>query len=407
MDIILKSEKLSVGYGGQSLIDSIDISVRRGEILVLIGPNGAGKSTILKTLSKQIESVAGSVYLDDRDMRVLKESDISKQMSLLMTKHPSPEYMSVEEMVSTGRYPYTGRFGVLSDEDKKVVGDTIKITDIEEIRDNDFNRISDGQRQRVMLARALCQEPEVLIMDEPTSFLDIHHKIKLLSILKRMVREKNIAVIMSLHELDLAIKCADKVICVANGQIDRYGTVDEIFGNQRNDRYDIIDEIFGNEITDKNGTANESIVDGENCLYNNYIEQLYGVESGTFINEYGSVELEKIVGQPEVFVIGGGGSAIPLYRRLQREGIPFAAGVIHRNDLEYPVAKALASVVIEQGSFDKIDDETIKRAKDIISACSKVYCTVEKWGEMNMKNKELVEFAGEKMQTEKLGLQER
>ncbi|MCR5837721.1 MAG: ABC transporter ATP-binding protein [Lachnospiraceae bacterium] len=392
MDIILKSEKLSVGYGGQSLIDSIDISVRRGEILVLIGPNGAGKSTILKTLSKQIESVAGSVYLDDRDMRVLKESDISKQMSLLMTKHPSPEYMSVEEMVATGRYPYTGRFGVLSDEDKKVVADTIRITDIEEIRDNDFNRISDGQRQRVMLARALCQEPEVLIMDEPTSFLDIHHKIKLLSILKRMVREKNIAVIMSLHELDLAIKCADKVICVANGQIDRYGTVDEIFGNER---------------TDKNGTGDESIVDGENCLYNNYIEQLYGVESGTFINEYGSVELEKIVGQPEVFVIGGGGSAIPLYRRLQREGIPFAAGVIHKNDLEYPVAKALASVVIEQGSFDRIEDENIKRAKDIISACSKVYCTVEKWGEMNMKNKELAEFAGEKMQTEKLGLQER
>ena len=249
---------------------------------------------------------------------------------------------------------------MLGDEDKKKVEEVIKITDIEDIRSRDFNRISDGQRQRVMLARALCQEPEILIMDEPTSYLDIHHKIELLSILKKMVREKNIAVIMSLHELDLAEKCADKVVCVTNGCIDKYGDVEEVFHGK--DRY---------------------------------IEKLYDVKRGTFVSEFGSVELEKNEGKAKVFVIGGGGNGILVYRRLQREGIPFAAGVIHKNDVEYPVACALATEIITQNSFEEIEEDKIERAKCVIDKCDSVICAVESWGRGNIKNKELLEYAKE------------
>ncbi|MBE5958628.1 MAG: ABC transporter ATP-binding protein [Lachnospiraceae bacterium] len=362
MSEIINTKELSVGYNKSALIDNIEISVKQGEILVLIGPNGAGKSTILKTLSKQLEQICGTVFLKGEDMTKLSDSYISKEMALVMTSHPSPEYMTVEEMVQTGRYPYTGRFGFLSEEDRKIVEKTILTTGIEKIRDKDFNRISDGQRQKVMLARALCQEPEILIMDEPTSYLDIHHKIELLSILKKLVRERNIAVIMSLHELDFAQKCADNVLCIAEGAIDRYGSVEEIFHEEEG-----------------------------------YIERLYGVKRGTYISEYGSVEMEKIEGNPKVFVIGGGGKGIPVYRKLQREGIPFAAGVLHENDVEYPVARALATEVVVEKSFEQISDEKIQRAKAIIDKCEKVLCTVDTWGMMNEKNRELKSYAKEKL----------
>ena len=187
------------------------------------------KSTILKTITSQLRAISGVVVLDDKELNSMSEKDIAKKMSILMTKHPKTELMSVRDMVSTGRYPYTGRLGILSDNDKRIVSEIIDKVNLHDIKDKDFERISDGQRQRVMLARAICQEPEILIMDEPTSFLDIHHKLELLSILKKMVREKNMAVILSLHELDLAQKCADNLLCIDGGRIDRYGSAEEIF----------------------------------------------------------------------------------------------------------------------------------------------------------------------------------
>ncbi len=357
---IIKTKDLAVGYDNKVLIPDINFEVKKSEILVLIGPNGSGKSTILKTITKQLSDLGGVVYLRDNELKKLSEKDVSKEMSLLLTKQPNPDYMSVEEMVSTGRYPYTGRFGVLSENDKKIVGEYIKAVDLEDIKDKDFNLISDGQRQRVMLARALCQEPEILIMDEPTSYLDIHYKIELISILKKMVREKNIAVVMSLHELDLAGRCADKLLCISNGHIDRYGNSDEIF------------------------------------LDDGYIEELYGVEKGSYIKEYGSIELEKITGNPKTFVISGGGRGIHIYRKLQKSGIPFVAGIIYENDIEYPIANALATKVIRENSFEEIKDENISAAKKYIDLCDNVICTLNKFGAMNLKLKELVSYAKEK-----------
>ena len=150
-------------------------------------------------------------------------------MAILLTGRLDPELMTCRDMVSTGRYPYTGRLGLLSEEDKRIVQEALEQVDGTEIADRPFSDISDGQRQRILLARALCQQPEIIILDEPTSFLDIRYKLELLSILKRMVREKNLAVIMSLHELDLAERVSDMVVCVSGDRIDRVGPPSEIF----------------------------------------------------------------------------------------------------------------------------------------------------------------------------------
>lgn len=137
--------------------------------------------------------------------------------------------MTCKEVVATGRYPYTGKFGVLSKEDWKIVDEAVRLVHIEDLAERDFTKTSDGQKQRVMLARALCQQPDILVLDEPTSFLDIRYKLEFLSIIQEMARNDRLTVILSLHELDLAERISDKVLCVRGDRIDRFGTPEEIF----------------------------------------------------------------------------------------------------------------------------------------------------------------------------------
>ena len=186
-DPYLYTDKMSVGYGGKALIENISLHICRGEILTLIGPNGSGKSTILKSIIRQLKLIRGAVYLDRTDLTRMTDGDVAKRMSVLMTERIHPELMTCEDVVSTGRYPYTGQLGILTKQDREKVREAMELVHAEDLASCDFSQISDGQRQRILLARALCQEPEVIVLDEPTSFLDIRHKLELLSILKDMV----------------------------------------------------------------------------------------------------------------------------------------------------------------------------------------------------------------------------
>jgi len=229
MNDYLRTDALSVGYDGKALIRDVALSVQRGKIVTLIGPNGSGKSTILKTIISQLPAISGSVVLDGRDLRSRSQSEIARRMAIVMTARMDPELMTCRDVVSSGRYPYTGRLGVLRAQDKQIVEESLRQTDSLDFADKPFHAVSDGQRQRILLARALCQQPELIVLDEPTSFLDIRYKLELLSILKRMVREKGLAVLMSLHELDLAARVSDTVVCVAGDRIDRVGPPEDIF----------------------------------------------------------------------------------------------------------------------------------------------------------------------------------
>lgn len=231
MSGFLETEKLSVGYDGKPLIRDVCLQVQRGKIVTLIGPNGSGKSTILKTIVGQLSKVSGTVLLEGTPMERCGQKEIAKRMAILMTERIHPELMTCYDVVSTGRYPYTGALGLLGKEDKRVVEESLELVHGRDMADRPFDAISDGQRQRILLARALCQTPEIIVLDEPTSYLDIRYKLELLTILKTMVREKNLAVLMSLHELDLAQRVSDTVVCVSGDRIDRMGPPEEIFSN--------------------------------------------------------------------------------------------------------------------------------------------------------------------------------
>ena len=195
------------------------------------------------------------------------------------------------------------------------------------------------------------------MLDEPTAFLDIRHKLELLYLLKNMVREKHVAVLMSLHELDLAQKISDHIICVkGDNSIGYFGTPEEVFSGD-------------------------------------HIKELFQIEKGTYLSDYGSVELEAVKGEPKVFVIGGNGTGIQIYRKLQKQGIPFVAGILWENDREYPVAEALASQVIGEKAFEPVSEETFKRAVEVLKSCEKVICCLENFGTYQESCRQLWETA--------------
>lgn len=209
-----ETHALAVGYSAPLLRD-IALQAERGSILALIGPNGAGKSTLLKTLSAQLKPQGGAVLLDGQDLSAYTPGARARKLALMLPHTARTELTTCFEVAAAGRYPYTGRLGVLSAADREQVWQALRLVQADMLADRDFSCISDGQRQRVLLARAVCQQPEILLLDEPTSFLDVKGKAELLTILRTLAREKQVAVIVTLHELALARKLADAVVCVS------------------------------------------------------------------------------------------------------------------------------------------------------------------------------------------------
>lgn len=356
--VCLQVEKLTVGYHGIPLIRDISFSLKKGEILTIIGPNGAGKSTVLRSIAGQLPPLGGTVLLSGEEFLTLRSAERAKRVAFVFTDRVKSEYLTCEEVVASGRYPYTGSFGVLSAHDREVIEEGMELLKVKELRDKEFEKLSDGQRQRVMLARAFCQEPEVLLLDEPTSFLDIRYKLEFLSLLQEMKRKKELTVILSLHELDLADRISDQLLCLKGEYVDHFGTPENTFSGE-------------------------------------YLRQLFDIETGWFDDAGGAAELKRPGGTPEIFVIAGAGSGRDVYRRLQREGRAFVTGILPVSDLDYPIAKALAAEVIEAPAYEPVTEEQMKCAFSRMDACREVICARSSFGSLEHRNRRLYDYAVE------------
>ncbi len=355
-DFYFRTEGLTVGYDGKPLIRDIEIHLNRGEILTLIGPNGSGKSTILKSITRALRPIGGVVYLGGSPVEGMSGRDLSRQVAVVLTGKPKTELMTCYDVVATGRYPYTGSLGILSREDHVQVQEAMELVNAWDLREQDFTRISDGQRQRILLARAICHQPQIIVLDEPTSFLDIRYQLDLLGILRGMTETRGMAVILSLHELDMAQKLSDAVMCVKGEYITHYGPPQEIF--QRS-----------------------------------LIRELYSLEKGSYNPLFGSLELARPEGTPQLFVIAGGGTGVAEYRKLQKKGLPFLTGVLHENDIDYQLASDLAAEVVSTPPFEPISDAALARALALLKTCQTlIHCPLG-YGTMNAANRQLLEAA--------------
>ena len=358
MEYYFKTNDLAVGYDGNILIHDINVNLEKGKILTLIGPNGAGKSTILKSITRQLETIRGTVYINAQELTTWAPKEMAKQVAVVLTDRIRPELMTCAEVVAMGRYPYTNLFGKLTQKDTEAVQEALERVHALDLAEQDFATLSDGQRQRIMLARAICQEPEIIVLDEPTAYLDIRHKIELLDILREMAQKKNITVIMSLHEIDLAMKISDYLLCVKGDTIEAFGPPDAI-------------------------------------LENHTIEHLYDLHNGSYNLLFGSVELTKPEGIPRVFVVAGGGYGISCYRALQKQEIPFATGILFENDVDCQVAKELSNHVVVAPAFESMTDAQFEEASDLLLQCEAVIDAGTPAGTFNQLNFKLLRLAEE------------
>ncbi len=357
MERYVTIDKLAVGYDGHVLLRDICLSLEKGKILTLIGPNGAGKSTILKTLIRQLAAIRGKVTIGGRTLEDWPPREMAKRLAVVLTDRIRPELMTCAEVVAMGRYPYTNLFGKLTAEDTAAVESALRRVHALDLAQQDFATLSDGQRQRIMLARAICQEPEVIVLDEPTAYLDIRYKIELLDILRNMARQ-GVTIIMSLHEIDLAAKVSDYLLCVGQDGKLTFGAPEEI-------------------------------------LRRGAIEDLYGLGGGSYDLLFGSVELSKPKGAPRVFVVAGGGYGAECYRLLQKREVPFATGILFENDVDAQVANALSDHVITVPAFEMVTEDDFRRAAALLDGCTAVVDAGTPIGTLNRWNGELLKRAEE------------
>lgn len=212
-NIVLKTTDLSIGYTSKKSINivqnKLNLELKKGALTCLLGNNGVGKSTLLKTLANMNPLLNGEILIDSENINTFSPAQLAKKVSIVLTEALPPSNLTVFELVALGRQPYTNWLGNLSDKDTLMVSQSLEQTEITDIAQSKMHELSDGQKQRVMIARALAQNTDIIILDEPTAHLDMHHKIAVLKLLKNLCKTLNKSILIATHEVSFAIQLAD------------------------------------------------------------------------------------------------------------------------------------------------------------------------------------------------------
>jgi iron complex transport system ATP-binding protein len=243
VEFVLRTAGLSVGYrarrASRLILQNLDLSIRPGEFVCLIGPNGAGKSTLLRTIARMQPPLAGTIEVGGIAIDRLSHGDLARRIGVVLTDRILVGALSARRVVELGRYPHIGWFGGLTNRDRRVVDWAIDAVSARSFAADDIGALSDGERQRVMIARALAQQPLLLLLDEPTAFLDLPSRIELIALLVRLARDERLAIVVSSHDLELMLRTADTFWLItpelelsvgAPGNLLSNGSIERVFG---------------------------------------------------------------------------------------------------------------------------------------------------------------------------------
>ncbi|WP_338631102.1 ABC transporter ATP-binding protein [Clostridium baratii] len=224
----IRTKDLNISYGNLDIVKDLNLEIPKGKITTIIGANGCGKSTILKTLARIIKPKSGSIYINDKELNSQDSKELAKAMAVLPQSPQAPSGLTVEELISYGRFPHQKGFGKLKDEDKDIINWALEKTRILEFRDRPIEALSGGQRQRAWIAMALAQETDILLLDEPTTYLDLAHQLEVLKLLEELNKKEGRTIVIVIHELNNAARFADHMIGVKKGKIVCQGTAHEV-----------------------------------------------------------------------------------------------------------------------------------------------------------------------------------
>ncbi len=353
---VMDISNLSVGYKKNPVLQSLYLHFRQGQFISLLGPNGAGKTTLLRTLARLLSPLKGTILIEETDIHDFLQSELAKILSVVLTDRISPGLFSVFEFVSLGRYPHTGFLGKLKEADKRSISGSLSQVHAETLINRQVSTLSDGERQKVVIARAITQDPSLILLDEPTLHLDLKHRMEVMSILQRLCREKRITVVASLHDVDIASKVSDRVVLLKEGRIVGWGAPEEV-------------------------------------LKEEIVSSLYDFKGAIFNQRLGSIEIRGNGHKGFVFVVGGMGSGAVLYRLLTKRGFSISTGVIHENDLDCYVAKSIGAECVTEAPMEKIGPENLSKAMRLVQEADFVIDTGFPVGKLNQGNLRLLKDA--------------
>ncbi|MEW6657997.1 MAG: ABC transporter ATP-binding protein [Thermodesulfobacteriota bacterium] len=351
--VVMKMQDLGVGYDHKAVVSHITQEIRQGQFVSLLGPNGAGKTTILRTLARLLAPQKGTVFLDGKNLQDYRQEELARTLAVVLTERNFFGMFTGFDFVALGRYPHTGFLGRLQAKDIQKTQEALQMVNAADLAGRNFHELSDGERQKLLLARALAQEPEIIILDEPTIHLDLKHRLEVMTILRRFCRHQGISVIASLHDVDIASKVSDIVAMVRDSRIIGWGEPE-----------DILTEAM--------------------------VTHLYELDAASYDRWLGAIEMKGDGASGKVFVVAGGGTGTVIYRLLAKRGFAVTTGVIHENDIDYYVAKAVGATLIREKPLEYISEQSVARANRHLNGNTLVIDTGFPVTDLNKSNLDLL-----------------
>lgn len=329
---LVEIEGLSFGYTGQALLYGVQARIERGEMVGLLGPNGSGKTTLLRLLSGVLRAQQGRIVLDGRELAAWGRRGVAQRVAVVPQELQVPFAFTVEQMVALGRTPYIKLFGTRTSQDLEIARAAMKIAEVDMLAGRVFNELSGGERQRVMVAMALAQQPRLLLLDEPTSHLDIKYQIEVLELVQRLNRETGVTVIAALHDLNLAARYFPRLLLFQRGIVADGGPAEVLEPH-------LLHRVYGVsvQVGVMHGAEHLSVLPPGESAFNSLEE---GREPAL------------------IHVMAGGGTGALLMRALADAGIAFSAGALNIGDSDHTLALRLASEVITEQPFAPISEST-------------------------------------------------
>lgn len=362
---MLDVESVTCYYGAVRVLKEVSLSARKGEFHGIIGPNGSGKTTLLRCISRVIKPKIGRVVMGEKDVSLLGKKELAKDLTVVSQHQKADLSFTALDVVMMGRVPHLGRFQIESRKDLDIATEAMKKTNSLQFADRPINELSGGERQRVFIARALAQQPRLLLLDEPTANLDISYQLEILNLIKEMSEKEGLTVIVAIHDLNLAAQYCDRMALLARGEIISLGTPEDVVTPEN------IKRAFNVDVVVKRHEVTSS-------LYVTPIQVKEKLKKGTGIR---------------VHLISGAGTGSSLMNLLTNRGHDVTAGVLNVLDTDHETARSLGLTVIDEAPFSPITEESHAANLRLIENSDLVLMTSLPFGPGNLLNLEAAKFA--------------
>ncbi|MFZ7132732.1 MAG: ABC transporter ATP-binding protein [Eubacteriales bacterium] len=359
---VLETKALTVSYGEKIILDKVNIAIKEGEFVGILGPNGTGKSTLIKAITDLIDIHSGKIFINTMDNNGLSKKERAKLISVVPQEFSIDFDFTTFDIVMMGRNPHAGKRSKTEIDDYEIVKEAMQLTNTWAYKDRYFNYLSGGERQRVIVARAIAQQSCIILLDEPTSHLDIHHQLEIMELIHMLKEKRKMTVMAVLHDINMAARFSDRLLLLNHGHIVAEGTPEEVIKEEH------LSKIYHMEM----------IVRENKILRKREIIPLRVIKD------------KNIESNRKIHVVSGGGSGEEILERLKSKGFSVTAGVLNQGDSDWEICKILKIPCVEALPFSNVTEDNAKENLKLMHQSDYILVTNVPFGSGNLKNLEVL-----------------